>query len=103
MTLFTKKSCSRCAQLKGRFDLAAMNVQIEDLDTENPAALAHLAWHSLVDTARKKLPILVLDDSSTVADFPNIEHQLAARAVQCGIAYARTGRQKDCIGDQCTF
>jgi len=103
MTLFTKKSCSRCTQLKGRFDLAAMNVNVEELDIESPEALAHLAWHSLVDTARKNLPLLVLDDSSTVADFPNIEHQLAARAVQYGIAYSRNVAKQNCEKGSCAL
>jgi len=72
MTLFTKRNCTLCDQLKERFELAAMDVTVEVLDMNSPGALAHLAWHSLVDTARRTLPLLVLDDSSAVSDYANI-------------------------------
>jgi hypothetical protein len=60
---------------------------VEVLDMNSPGALAHLAWHSLVDTARRTLPLLVLDDSSAVCDYTNIEHLLAVRAGQYGVGY----------------
>jgi glutaredoxin len=87
MTLFTKPDCQLCAQLKSKFDLKGMDVNIEILDTGDAGALAHLAWHGLVETARKTLPILVLDDSSTVDDFTDIESLLMSRAEQCGLKY----------------
>ena len=87
MTLFTKPECKLCDQLKNKFDLEAMKVHVEVLDNGDAGALAHLAWHGLVETARKTLPILVLDDSSTVDDFSSIEKQLMNRADQFGIRY----------------
>jgi len=87
MTLFTKRNCALCDQLKERFDLRAMDVAVEVLDMNSPGALAHLAWHSLVDTARRTLPLLVLDDSSAVSDYENIEHLLTLRAGQYGVGY----------------
>ena len=90
MTLFTKPECKLCDRLKDRFDLNAMEVQVEVLDTGDAGALAHLAWHGLVETARKTLPILVLDDSSTIDDFSDIEKLLMSRADQFGIKYKGT-------------
>ena len=87
MTLFTKPQCKLCDQLKSRFDLEAMQVHVEVLDTGDAGALAHLAWHGLVEAARKTLPILLLDDSTTIDDFSNIEQQLMTRADQYGIRY----------------
>lgn len=87
MTLFTKPECKLCEQLKNNFDLKAMAVNVEVLDIGDAGALAHLAWHGLVETARKSLPILVLDDSSTVADFSTIEKLLMNKAAQCGLKY----------------
>lgn len=87
MTLFTKPECKLCEQLKNNFDLKGMAVNVEVLDIGDAGALAHLAWHGLVETARKSLPILVLDDSSTVADFSTIEKLLMNKAAQCGLKY----------------
>ncbi|GAB4247628.1 MULTISPECIES: hypothetical protein [Deferrisoma] len=64
MTLFTKVGCEKCEYVKERVDLAALGVVVEELGPENPDALAHLAWHGLVNVAERSLPILVLDDSS---------------------------------------
>lgn len=80
MTLFTKRECVLCDRLKKQFDLSAMKVREEVLDGDNADSLAHLAWHGLVDTARKTLPLLVLDDSSHLQDFAHIENELIARA-----------------------
>jgi len=66
MTLFTKADCQKCHYIKGKFDLTVLGIQEEILGEDNPAALAHLAWHELVETAQKELPILILDDSSAV-------------------------------------
>lgn len=87
MTLFTKIDCRLCAQLKTKFDLAAMQVKVEILDNNDAGALAHLAWHGLVDSARKTLPLLVLDDCSAVADYAAIEEHLVAMADRRGIRY----------------
>ena len=101
MTLFTKRNCTLCDQLKEQFDLTAMDVTVEVLDMNSPGALAHLAWHSLVDTARRTLPLLVLDDSSAVSDYSNIEHLLAARAGQYGVRYVKTDNSTGCESGVC--
>ena len=104
MTLFTKPLCSRCDQLKEKFDLSAMQVQVEVLDNHNADSLAHLAWHGLVETARKTLPILVLDDSSAIDDFSGIENQLIARAEQFGLwAQNEAGGKSDCADGKCAL
>jgi glutaredoxin 2 len=66
MTLFTKEDCQKCSYIKSRFDLNEMGIKEEILSRDNADALAHLAWHELVETAQKVLPILVLDDSSAI-------------------------------------
>jgi len=67
MTLFTKVGCTKCDYIKNQFKLNEMGVAVEVLSHDNPEALAHLAWHELVDTAKKELPILVLDDNSAIS------------------------------------
>ena len=77
MTLFTKSLCSACQKIKQDFDLKTLGVEVEELGHDNPGALAHLAWHELVETAEKSLPILVLNDSSTISDTGEIKSYLA--------------------------
>jgi len=91
MTLFTKLDCRLCDQLKKKFDLAAMQVKVEILDNNDAGALAHLAWHGLVDSARKTLPLLVLDDCSAVTDYRIIEEHLISTAERRGISYRGVG------------
>ncbi|MFH1035725.1 MAG: hypothetical protein V1806_14550 [Pseudomonadota bacterium] len=67
MTLFTKPGCEKCDYIKGKFDLEALGIKTDVLGPDNPDALAHLAWHELVDVAERELPILVLDDMSHIA------------------------------------
>ncbi|MBW2097165.1 MAG: hypothetical protein JRI80_20105 [Deltaproteobacteria bacterium] len=76
MTLFTRSLCSACQEVKRTFDLAALGVRVEELAPDNPEALAHLAWHELVETAEKTLPILVLNDSTAVTDVAQIKRVL---------------------------
>ncbi|MBF0526324.1 MAG: hypothetical protein HQK56_14665 [Deltaproteobacteria bacterium] len=76
MTLFTKKGCTKCDFIKDKFDFDALGIKIEVLGPENPDALAHLAWHELVEVAQKKLPILVLDDNSYLTDVVPIQQYL---------------------------
>jgi glutaredoxin 2 len=104
MTLFTKLDCRLCEQLKAKFDLAALQVKVEVLDNNDAGALAHLAWHGLVDTARKSLPVLVLDDCSTVADFATIEQHLRATAARRGLG-CRSGAEQfqACEGGSCAM
>jgi hypothetical protein len=66
MTLFTKTNCQKCLYIKTHFNLPSLGIREEILGEDNPEALAHLAWHELVETAQKELPILILDDSSAV-------------------------------------
>jgi hypothetical protein len=104
MTLFTKLDCRLCEQLKCNFDLAALQVKVEVLDINDAGALAHLAWHGLVDTARKSLPLLVLDDSSAVADFATIERHLLATAARRGIRCPGAGSEDMvCEGGSCAM
>ncbi len=86
MTLFTKPECVRCNDLKMAFNLPALGINIESLTSENADALSHLAWHGLVEEARKHLPILVLDDCSSLTDYDQIRHRLAQEAQRAGIA-----------------
>ena len=76
MTLFTKSLCSACQEVKKDFDLPSLGVKVEELGPDNPDALAHLAWHELVEIAQQVLPILVLDDSSHLAGQLRIERYL---------------------------
>ena len=104
MTLFTKTDCRLCDQLKNTFDLDAMGVAVEVLDDHDAGALAHLAWHGLVETARKTLPLLVLDDSSTVIDFQNIEAHLSSRARQYGVvANSLSSEDRICASGSCAL
>jgi hypothetical protein len=64
MTLFTKPGCEKCLYITDKFDLDKLGIKQEVLGQENADALAHLAWHELVDVAERELPILVLDDMS---------------------------------------
>lgn len=103
MTLFTKGNCVLCDQLKKQFDLAAMEVQVEVLGNNDAGALAHLAWHGLVEKARKALPILVLDDSSALHEFSQIESYLSNRATHCGIKVNCRGKQAVCESGGCAL
>lgn len=67
MTLFTKPGCEKCHYITAKFDLTTLGVAEESLGPENAEALAHLAWHELVEEAEKELPILVLDDMSHIS------------------------------------
>ena len=104
MTLFTKTDCKLCDKLKKQFDLKAMDVHVEVLDNNDASALAHLAWHGLVEKARKTLPILVLDDSSSVDDFLRIKDLLIDRAGHCGVAYlASATNPASCESGSCAL
>lgn len=104
MTLFTKTDCERCERLKKYFDLQAMGVAIEVLDQSDAGALAHLAWHGLVETARKTLPILVLDDCSCISDYAAIEAHLRTRANHCGMMHYQDSLAKDsCADGRCSL
>jgi len=76
MTLFTKSLCSACQEIKKEFDLKGLGVNVDELGPNNPTALAHLAWHDLVEIAEKNLPILVLNDSSAITETGKIRSYL---------------------------
>ncbi|MDH5299674.1 MAG: hypothetical protein OEV91_11715 [Desulfobulbaceae bacterium] len=104
MTLFTREDCLLCARLKNSFDFDAMGVAVEVLDNDNAGALAHLAWHGLVEAARKSLPLLVLDDSTAVADFHHIEQHLRDRAGRSGVDHQKTGGETVvCVSGACAL
>ena len=77
MTLFTKPDCRKCHYITDKFDLGALGVSQEVLSSENADALAHLAWHELVDVAQRELPILVLDDMTHITGAINIKNYLS--------------------------
>ncbi len=103
MTLFTKDDCVLCEQIKKQFDLQAMDVKIEVLNNHDAGALAHLAWHRLVETARKRLPILVLDDSSSVDEFSRIERHLTERAQERGVTMQASATRAACESGSCAL
>ena len=76
MTLFTKEMCNKCDYVKTKFDLSELGIVVEQIAPDNSDVLAHLAWHELVETAQKELPILVLDDSSSIAGATRISRYL---------------------------
>ncbi len=78
MTLFTKEGCEKCEYVKKNVDLRKLGVRVEVLSPENPESLAHLAWHELVSVAETQLPILVLDDNSSLTGAIRIKNYLAA-------------------------
>ncbi len=82
MTLFTKVGCEKCEYVKKSVDLKKLGVKEEVLGPDNPDSLAHLAWHELVAVAETQLPILVLDDSSSIAGAVRIKNYLIAFSKQ---------------------
>ncbi len=78
MTLFTKEGCEKCAYVKKSVDLRKLGVRVEVLGPDNPESLAHLAWHELVSVAQTQLPILVLDDSTSIIGAIRIKNYLQA-------------------------
>ena len=82
MTLFTKVGCEKCEYVKKSVDLKKLGVREEVLGRDNPDSLAHLAWHELVAVAETQLPILVLDDSSSITGAIRIKNYLIAMSAQ---------------------
>ena len=78
MTLFTKEGCEKCEYVKKSVDLKKLGILVEILSPDNPDSLAHLAWHELVNIAETQLPILVLDDSSSMTGAIRIKDYLTA-------------------------
>jgi hypothetical protein len=82
VTLFTKIGCEKCAYVKKTVDLKKLGIAEEILGPDNPDSLAHLAWHELVAVAETQLPILVLDDSSSITGAIRIKNYLVAASGQ---------------------
>jgi glutaredoxin len=78
LTLFTKEGCQKCEYVKKSVDLKRLGIAEEVLGPHNPDSLAHLAWHELVSVAETQLPILVLDDSSSMTGAIRIKNYLQA-------------------------
>jgi len=78
VTLFTKEGCEKCEYVKKHVDLKKLGVKVEVLNPDNPESLAHLAWHELISAAETQLPILVLDDNSTLTGAIRIKNYLHA-------------------------
>jgi glutaredoxin len=78
LTLFTKEGCQKCEYVKKSVDLRKLGIAEEILGPDNPNSLAHLAWHELVSVAETQLPILVLDDSSSMTGAIRIKNYLQA-------------------------
>jgi hypothetical protein len=66
MYLFTKPDCTKCDELKNRFNMDSLGVVEQRLTPDNPEALAELAFHGCVELAEKELPILVTEDSQVI-------------------------------------
>ena len=82
LTLFTKIGCEKCEYVKKSVNLKKLGVREEVLGPDNPDSLAHLAWHELVAVAETQLPILVLDDSSSITGAIRIKNYLIAFSTQ---------------------
>jgi glutaredoxin len=78
LILFTKEGCQKCEYVKKSVDLKKLGVTEEVLSPYNPDSLADLAWHELVSVAETQLPILVLDDSSSITGAIRIKNYLEA-------------------------
>ncbi len=76
MKLFTKENCGKCDYVKDNVDLKKAGVVIQVLNKENYLALADLAWYELVNVAETTMPILVLDDDSTITGAIKIKNYL---------------------------
>jgi glutaredoxin len=89
LTLFTKVGCEKCEYVKKSVDLKKLGIKEDVLSPDNPDSLAHLAWHELVAVAETQLPILVLDDSSSIAGAVRIKNYLIAIGNQRSAVGAR--------------
>ncbi len=81
MILFTKPGCGKCEQIKNGFDLASLGVREVSL-TDDPAALAELAFHECVELAERELPILISDDKKVYSGAIPIKRHLCE--ISCG-------------------
>ena len=75
MKLFTKPGCEKCDWVKANMP---EGVTVATHDILTAAGLAELAFHELVSTAEKQLPILRLRDGKIVTGAIQIRKELAA-------------------------
>lgn len=75
MKLFTKPGCEKCDWVKANLPAGA-SVATHDILTAE--GLAELAFHGLVSTAEKQLPILRLPSGEIVTGAIQIRKELAA-------------------------
>jgi hypothetical protein len=75
--LFTKEGCGKCDWVKSNVDLKNVkNLQVMTLNTDDPEALAMLAYYECVSLSEKKLPILVGEDREIVTGAGHIRKYL---------------------------
>jgi hypothetical protein len=89
LTLFTKEGCEKCAFVKKSVDLKKLGIKVEILGPENFDSLAHLAWHELVSVAQTQLPILILDDSTSMTGAIRIKNYLQSIGPQRSAGHPR--------------
>ena len=75
MKLFTKPGCEKCDWVKANLPVGAAVATHDILTAEG---LAELAFHELVSTAEKQLPILRLRGGEIVTGAIQIRNELAA-------------------------
>lgn len=75
MMLFTKPGCGKCDWLKANLPEGAVFTTHDILTAEG---LAELAFHELVSTAEKQLPILRTGDGRIVTGALQIRRELTA-------------------------
>jgi hypothetical protein len=80
MLLFTRPGCGGCDYIKKNFDLGRLGVEVKVLGEDNAEALAELAWYGLVETAGKRLPILVCDDDTSLSGTEAVRDYLIQRS-----------------------
>ena len=75
--LFTKEGCGKCDWVKTNVDLQGMkDVQVINVNGEDPEALAMLAYCECVSLSEKKLPILVSDARDIITGAGHIRKYL---------------------------
>ena len=70
------------------------------LTDTNVDALTELAWHGLIDQARKSLPILVDDNGNIITDIKRISKIIAERSIEV-LTELNNASKIICEGDVC--
>ncbi len=76
MLLFTQQKCPACKQIKELFPLKRLGIEEVVVDGEDHKILSLLAWHGLIDMAKKSLPILVTKEGMILTGSKKIERYL---------------------------